>query len=227
MPHIGKVVGIDKSEASIKKFNEQIDDERFTGLVLDIEAPDAETQLQKMKADLGISGFDIIYIALTLHHLSSQRSTLRMLRHHLNYGGICYARSSDDGSKLAYPDPNNVMVDLINRTASPPIVSDRFHGRKLYGQLVSAGFENVKTEAFTVDTASRTAGERYELFKSAFSWRKNYFKKMLDYASGDQIEKAVDDYTWASRALDELEEMFYDPKFYCSFDTIICIGEAR
>ena len=95
----------------------------------------------------------------------------------------------------------------------------RQNGRKLYNQLASAGYKDVKVETFIKDLSGKDAEERDEIFFERFSYRINNFKKILDADPTNEIKR--NDYLFMKYALDELEEMFNNLDFwYCEHDFI-------
>lgn len=225
MPFVSNVIGVDRDEQSIERFNSQVDDARFVGAVLDVEAADAEEQLRRILLENWAGdGIDIAYASLALHHMRNPVRVLGLVHSVMRDGGLMFARSTDDGAKIAYPDDDGIVEELIRRTAALPNASDRFHGRKMPSQFAQAGFTDIRVVNSSLTTEGMGADERHRLFQSAFSWRRTLFERRAGMASWDAVADAMDDYRWACEALDELERRFADPSFFFSLDIEICMG---
>ena len=224
MERVEMVVGIDKFEKCITDFNNEIGSEKFVGICLNAEAPDFSDALEDEMDRLGIESFDIVFSALCMHHLGDPKNVLKIIRRHMSKNGYIYIRSCDDGQDIAYPDENDYIPTLIEKTSALPGVSDRFHGRKMLEQLQRAGFREIRSINYCLDTIGRDADERYCLFCNSYLWRKNYFKRQLDNAP--DVAENITNYSWALTALEELEELFNLPSFYYCYNIPICIARA-
>ena len=89
-------------------------------------------------------------------------------------------------------------------------------------ELRRSGFSDIHTVNYCLDTVDKDADGRYCMFCNSFQWRKNYFKRQL--AGAEHLEQAMQDYAWVSAALEELEEMFYEPNFYYCYNIPIFIA---
>jgi SAM-dependent methyltransferase len=122
-----RVVGVDRDPTVIQAAQKKNPDpDRFTFACLDVEAFDFEVQL----AELFSGTPDIVYSALTIHHLANPIKLLRTCRYSLSRPGAVVLRGSDDGSKTAYPDPEDRVQRAIELTLASPGVSDRMNGRR-------------------------------------------------------------------------------------------------
>lgn len=213
-----RVVGVDISDKCLDYAAKNSDPEKFTFFHLDLEGADFEYRLEDIMAQLGIRKFDIMFGALLLLHLKKPVTVLKVLRRHLANDGYIVLRGSDDGSVLALNDDGLIrkIVDKCNTTVG---FSDRQNGRKLYNQLVSAGYRDVCVETFIKDTCNKSSDERDELFFERFSYRINNFRKIMEADPSNTTKR--NDYLFMKYALEELEEVFTNHDFwYCEHDFI-------
>ncbi len=213
-----QIIGIDSNEQCIKNAMENNEDDRFDYLVANVEEDNFEQLLKAKMEEKNITGFDVIFVALVIHHLKNPVAVLRKIRKYLSDDGIIIVRGSDDGSKLAYGD-DNTMEEIINLTMEVENVSDRFNGRKIYNFLCCSGFSKVKMYSFAHDTSSLDCDQKILLFNESFSYRINYVRRHYE-ADPENIEKKSR-FDKMEELLARLEEKFYDSNFwYCEYDYI-------
>ena len=219
-----KVLGIDISEKCLKYAAEHSDPEKFTFRRIDLESSDLEEQLRGIMLELGIESFDIMFGALVFHHLKKPITVLKRLRHFLADDGYMVVRGSDDGSVIAFND-DGLTQKIIEKCINTVGFSDRQNGRKLYNQLIDAGYSNVRLETSLKDISNKNIDGRDEIFFERFSYRINYFQKILDADPTNQQKR--NDYLFMKYALEELEEKFSEHDFwYCEHD-FIAYGRAK
>lgn len=217
-----KVAGIDFNEDSINKAEANYSSEMFSFYKADIEDVEFEDQMDEIMAELDVEGFDVIFSSLTIHHLGNPTKALLKMRKLLNPDGYIILRGSDDGSKIGFPDNQNLIRSVIQLTMDIEGVSDRENGRKLFNQLWKSGFRDIQIQQYIKDTSNMNSEERYAVFEESFSYRKNYFKKRLDKDPANQNNR--DEYEWILAALEELEFLFLDASFYYSEMDYIAIS---
>lgn len=221
------LIGVDKFQNCVDEFNAIGD--AYHAVCANIDDDNFLKTLQQEMRERGIEGFHLVYCALSLHHTADTLDALKKLRSVLLPGGYIYIRTCDDGLKIGYPDPDNVIQNLIERTARVEGVSDRFHGRKLYSWLKKARFVDIRSLPFVINTAGKDVVDRYALFSNTFLWRKNYFKKAFDAAAKDgdeeRIGRTLEEYNWCVEKADMLEDMFSDLNFY--YEYYVTIVTAR
>lgn len=219
-----KVLGIDISDKCLDYAVKHSDPEKFVFRKLDLEDPMMEENLRDIMDELGIQQFDLMFGALLLLHLKKPITVLKRLRKFLARDGYMVVRGSDDGSVLAIND-NGLVKKIIDKCHTTVGFSDRQNGRKLYYQLESAGYKDIKVETFIKDLSGKDIDERDEIFFERFSYRINNFNKIMK-ADPHNEEKRTD-YLFMKYALEELEEMFTNHDFwYCEHD-FIAYGRAR
>lgn len=216
------VVGIDINGVKIEEANNGEYGSKFSFHELDVESSNFEDDIEAVLQQHGEEQFDIIFSALTLHHLANPQKALFKLRKLLKKGGYILLRGSDDGTKIAYPDEQNLVATLIRMTQDIQGASDRENGRKLYSQLWESGFRDIRVLHQVNDTAGRSPEEREALFQQSFSYRKNNFKKRLEQHPNDPQFR--EEYEWVRDALEELEMKFANEGFYYMELATIAIG---
>jgi hypothetical protein len=107
----------------------------------------------------------------------------------LSEKGSCILKGFDDGSKICYPDSDNVLQTIIETTARRKNVSDRYNGRKIYTNFKLAGFSEFARECVVNDTVGLDVDARYSLYEESFDFRKNYFQEGTEERF--QMEKAL------------------------------------
>jgi SAM-dependent methyltransferase len=219
---VGHIVGIDSNAVKIGQANETYEGDRFSFHQLDIEDDQFDRQIQEILAARQVDGFDFIFSALTIHHLSNPRKALIKLRKLLKSGGFLLLRGSDDGSKLAYPDDQNLVKSILFMTMEIEGVSDRENGRKLAHQLKKSGFNEIDMHYEIKDTNRLSVEERSALFQESFSYRINNFKRRMEQEPGNALYRQ--EYEWIKEALDELEMQFVDEAFYYHEIAYIAVG---
>ncbi len=213
-----KVLGIDINDACLKYAEENSDGNIFTFRKLNVESDAFIDDLKTIMGELGIEKFDLVFMALVLHHLEWPVKVLRKLKKIIANDGYIFLRGSDDGSVLTYND-EGLTAEILDRCHKLYGFSDRQNGRKMFTQLIDAGYKDVKVESFMKDISDKDDEERWKLYFERFSYRVNNFEKLYK-ANPQDIEKKQQ-YEWMKLALKVLEDKFASPNFwYCEYDYI-------
>ena len=212
------VVGLDHNQSLMAK---QTSHGVFHYHYMNVESPDFEDDMEELLDEYGIDGFDVVFMALTLHHLKQPMRFLRKIRRFINKGGALILRGVDDGALIAYGD-DGLVEKIIEESIETKGISDRFHARKFYSMLRSAGFDNIKMNYTENDTVGITPEEKDVLFRYYFKFRSDYTKRQLATDPDNPIyqkkhEELVED-------LDELQDLFAKPDFYFMVMTITAIA---
>ena len=220
------VLGVDKFKDCVDSFNASAP-ARMCAELLDFEDDDWEEQLCNLMQKHNITKFDLVYCSLSLHHMSNSARIVKKLWNYININGYIYIRTCDDALKIAYPH-EDVIQEIIKKTASVSRVSDRYHGRKIYSILYKAKFKRIQIKSFLIDTCDKDIDERYALFYSAFVWRKNYFKNQLNSAkSTSEVNAAMKEYNDVMILLDNIENLFMDRSFYFGYYVTVAIAQKE
>ncbi len=218
-PNVQKILCLDFNPRVVERARIRFaDNPKMIFEVLDLESEDMEQQLKLLLRKHDIPEIDIVYSALTLHHLKNPNRVLRKFRKVMSNGSVIMLRGSDDGSKLCYPK-GDLMESIIQKTMEAKGVSDRFNGRKIFTQLTDAGFRDVKMFSYMRDLSQLSYDSIEDLFQESFAYRKNYFKRAVE-EDPDDLE-ARRNLEWMEWALEEFEDQFFQKSFwYCEYDYV-------
>lgn len=216
---VDKILCIDNNAEVIERAREMHADEpKMAFEVIDLEAKDFSKRFRALLDAQGIDKVDIIFSALTLHHLKDPNKVLRNLRRFLSPKGRIILRGSDDGSKLCYPK-KELMDQIIQKSLTAEGVSDRLNGRKLFTQLADSGYHQIRIFSNMKDLSSIDFDDREALFRESFAYRSDYFTKAYERDPSDMQRR--NDCEWMEAALELFEEQFYERNFwYCEYDYI-------
>lgn len=217
------VIGVDLNEAKIKEASEAGYGDRFSFIHANVESAAFEETIASQLEHHGQEGFDVIFSALTLHHLANPVKAIFKLRKLLKPNGCLILRGSDDGAKLAYPDEQHLVKNILFMTQEVEGASDRENGRKMYTQLKKAGFGRIQLLYDVRDTLNKTIEERLALFQGSFSYRINNFKKRWDQEPDNPLYR--EEYEWMQDALEELEVEFANDTFYYQETVYLAIAQ--
>ena len=219
-----KVIGVDRSDILIDYAKENSMFNGASYYVLDLEDEEVIDNLYEIMQKENIEKFDIIFASLVIHHLKNPNKLLRNIRKVLADDGYIIIRGSDDGSIVTYND-DGLIQKVVDLHLSCDGISDRLNGRKIYSQLVSSGYKNVKMINWVKEVSGMDLDERNEIFIERFSYRKNYIKT--------QCEK--DPYNAANRKkleemeylLSELENKFSEESFWYSEIDFVGVAQKK
>lgn len=219
-----KVVGVDRSEKVIEFANQNSKPDNFSYHVIDLESEDVIENIEDIMMERGIEKFDIIFASLVVHHLKNPNKLLRKVRNILSKDGFIIIRGSDDGSMVSVND-DGLIQKIIDLHVSCDGISDRFNGRKIYSQLVTSGYKNVKMINWVKDISGMDLDERYEIYVERFSYRINYLRNMLEK---DPYNTAIEKkYNEMEDLLSELENKFADDTFWYSEIDFVGVAQKK
>lgn len=219
-----KVVGVDRSQKLIDYAKENSSFDGASYYVLDLEDDEMMDNLEEIMEKEGIEKFDIIFASLVIHHLKNPNKLLRNVRRFLAKDGYIIIRGSDDGSNITYND-DGLIQKIVDLHLSCDGISDRLNGRKIYSQLVSSGYKNVKMINWVKEISNMDLDERYEIFVERFSYRRNYLKNLCDqdpYNSANQKKLEEMDYL-----LSELENKFAEESFWYAEVDFVGVAQKK
>lgn len=204
---ITKVVGIDKNNEVINKANSiNRNHEKYEFRTYDIESVDF-AQIGELSGNKN-SKFDIVFCSLVLSHMENPYQLIVNIKTILNKGGIVIFRSSDDGTKICYPN-SEVLQSILDYTQKIAGISDRYNARKVLSYLKSADFGNITSSYDIIDTIGKSIDERKRLFEKSFSFRRKYLNKTI--LKGVKTDFSKDEF---DKLLSKLERNFLDSSFY-------------
>lgn len=213
-----KVLAVDVSDKCLDYAREHNHDDNIFYEKLNLEDEDLEEKLESLMDKYGIQKFDIIFSSLVIHHLKNPNKFLRRIRRYLSADGYIIIRGSDDGSIMCCND-DGLLGKVVEMHLKADGISDRLNGRKIFSQLISSGYKNVKMMNYIKDLSGLDLDERYDVFLERFSYRRNYLQHAVD-ADPYNMEKrnALEAMDFA---LDKLENKFSEETFwYCETDFV-------
>ncbi len=177
------VLGIDLSKDAIKSAQNEFSSDLLNFEVHDIDA-----------SGFNIGTFDIIFCALTMHHLKNSEGTLHRLWAMLNSNGVLLVRGSDDGFKLNYPYDEDLEF-LLRKTNNIRGSSDRLYGRKIYAHMVSLMPEpsEIHMEFDVHSTVGMNENQRIDYFDDNYSFRANYAKQLAEKSAPTKSDIDISD----------------------------------
>lgn len=212
------VVGIDFQEGALenaREFNHGVDN--FVFEQANIESDSFEDRISEIMQKYDIEGFDIIFGAYIVQHLSDPGTFLKRCRSFLQDDGYILLRNTADKSTISYGD-NGLIRQIQDRSERAPGNASRDLGLQLHHHLYHAGYQNIQIYGWLKDISNLTTEQRMDVFRERFSWRSMYYKLALD--KNPTNEWLASEYNWMVNALDELAEIFKQPAFWYG-ETII------
>lgn len=218
------VYGIDRSEKCVSAAIANRPSDKFRFTQMDLESPDFVYQMEEYMAENGVEKFDLIIATLVIHHLTDPVKALRNLRRLLADDGFIIVRGSDDGSVVAYND-NDLVKKIIDHHTRTPGISDRFNGRKIYYQLYTSGYKQIKMMNYTKEISDKDFDERMDVFNERFLYRKNYVSNLLKQ-DPTRMEYR-NELEWMEYALSQLEELFGNDSFWYQETDFVAIARKK
>lgn len=206
-----RVVGIDRDADVIETANKNNADDRYTFVTIEVDSDDFEEKMAEFMERENIPGFDLITLTLLLRHFKEPALAIKRLKRFLRTGGHIYIREQDDGSLVSYGD-KGLINKIIDKHSSLTGVSDHYYGRKVYSQLMEAGYKNISTRSVIRDTVNKSREEKVDIFCAQFVKRRNFIEYLVSQNESDSVLR--DTLDWFGIALDKLYEYFLQPDFY-------------
>lgn len=215
-------LGVDVNEKCIDYARIHNARENIVYDIFNLEDENFEDAIETLMEKYEIEKFDIVFVSLVLHHLKNPNKFLRRIRRYLSQDGMIIVRGSDDGSILTCND-DDLIRKVVDIHLSADGISDRMNGRKIYSQLLSSGYKDVKMMNCIKDLSGLDLDERYDVFLERFSYRRNYLQMACDADPYDMDKRnALEAMDFA---LEKLENKFSEENFwYCETDFV---GVAR
>lgn len=211
-------IGVDINEKCLEYAKERNSTENLVYEKLQLESEEFEDDLYRIMDKHAIESFDIIFASLVIHHLKNPNKFLKRLRRFLNKDGYIIIRGSDDGSVISIND-DGLIKKIIDLHVSTEGVSDRANGRKIYSQLLSSGYKNVKMMNYVKDISGLDIDERNDIFEERFAYRRDYLKRLCDRNPYDREKQ--NNLEFMDFALEQLENKFSEEQFwYCEIDFV-------
>ena len=216
-----RVLAVDRSDACLEYARAHSAAATRSYEHLDLESEDFEEEAAALMEKHGIPSFDLVFASLVLHHLKNPGKVLRRIRKLMGKGAYIVVRGSDDGSIVSMGD-NGLIEKIVALHVSADGISDRFNGRKIYGQLVAAGFADVRMMSYVKDTSGLDGDEKEDIFLERFAYRKNYLQRSYEEDPNNLEKKSK--LEAIKYGLEELENVFAEPGFWYQEVDFVGIG---
>lgn len=216
------ILGIDYSEAVLKKARELNDDPNAYYECVDLLSENFEDEMEMIMDKYNIEKFDVVFGAYVLQHVKDPLKVLRNIRTCMAKDGYVIFRQSDEGTYITYGD-EGLVKKICERYLKAPGLDDRFIGRKMFHYLESTGYKQINVFGSFINTSQMDYDERMALYKMRFSLRTMYYKKALE-KDPYNIE-LKNELEWMTYALDKLQEVFGSSSFW--FGETMLVSVAR
>lgn len=218
------VYGIDREQKCVDFATEHSPADKFKFAKMDLESRDFVSEMEDYMFSCGIEKFDLIIATLVIHHLTDPVKTLRNLRKFLADDGFIIIRGSDDGSVIAYND-NDLVKKIIDHHLATPGISDRLNGRKIYYQLYTSGYKQIKMMNYVKEISTKDFDERMDVFNERFLYRKNYVANLLKNDPTNMEYR--NELEWMEYALSQLEDLFGNDSFWYQETDFVAVARKK
>lgn len=200
-----QIIAIDRDPDCIQSIKQRSSIEAHQ---LDIESVGACDRLSELlSADQPV----LASLLVVVHHLAAPIRVLKSLRAVLPAGSRVVIRTIDEGTHLPYPDQEGRVSRVIGQGVAFADGTDRFHGRKLYGQLWRAGYRDIRILLRPYILSNMDSDQRDLLFRVEYGFRENLLKRGFGGSSPTAQEELVRD---LRSDLAEIELDFEDPAYF-------------
>ncbi|MCI5961575.1 MAG: methyltransferase domain-containing protein [Ruminococcus sp.] len=219
-----RVFGVDRQQACVDYANAHNRPDNFTYATMDVEAPDFADRMTAAMEEWGVEKFDLVIATLFIHHLTDPIGVLRGIRRYLSNDGYIIIRGSDDGSVIAYND-DGLVQKIIDKHLSTPGISDRRNGRKIYFQLYTSGYKQIRMMNYVKEISGCDFDRRMDIFDERFAYRRNYLKNLLDKDPSNMTYK--NNLEWMDYALKKLETLFGNDSFWYQEVDFVAVARKK
>ena len=219
------IIGVDYNPRDIEAAKKANYGDKFHFFCLDLESDDFLDRLNTEISGIGISKVDIVFMALTLHHLRDPNKLLFRLYDVFNDDGNIVLRGSDDGGKLCYPNGELLGSFLSRYNDLVGAASDRHNGRKLYKQLLDAGYVKINMLYNVVDTCEQTRPEKMLFYKVGFAFREGRLKEIRD--RNPHNRQLCEEVNEMLRDLEIIKGMFVTRDFWYCNTSYIALASVK
>lgn len=215
----GILVGFDRSKRQIETAKIKHGSPNRYYYEVDIESPDFSETLESIKNSLQIKHFDIVNVSMVLLHVQDPEKLLSILRSSISNHGTIIIRDIDDGINFAYPDPDNAFARIYKMCYHDTQSGYRHNGRKVFSDLINAGYSEVSLERQGMSTIGMTNQQKETLFSMYFPFILENAKIMMDNAPWN-IEYQ-EDYCWYQKNFDQIHSKFSHSDFVFSLGFMV------
>ncbi len=215
------VIGVDINPTDINTASSAGYGDKFHFYIMDLDDDEFIDNLTEELRKINVESVDLVFIALTLHHLQRPENLLYSLNRIFSEDGKIVVRGADDGNKICYPE-SELMEEFLKRYNA--LVKNRFYGRKIYNHLCNNGYENITMMYQVSDTCGKTLRDKIHFYKVGFEYRKNKLTDIANkYPNNEELRKDIE---WQLDALSKIEKLFGQKDFWFSNTSYAAIASV-
>lgn len=196
---ITKIIGVDNKENQIAiakaKAKALSDNDKCSFLVMDMDKPEFVEMLKERLKELQIDKVDIIFAAMSLHHLNCPKNLIAELKEEvLHEGGYFIVREVNDDAKMFHCDSeeDDKLVRMIMDDYKKIIkTGDRACAKKVYSWFSNLGFEPIEQYYESVDISNKTNVEKQDIYNIMLGFFVSRTKNLLLNNSIDDKTKKI------------------------------------
>ncbi len=218
---IETVICIDKNEEVIKKAKELYKDyPHMKFYAVEIQNSTYVDNLRKILEENCIDAIDIVYCADVFRYFSNAQTSIRNTRRFIRSGGFLISKGGDDSKKMAYPDEDRLLDELIGCCRRLNGMPNYDIGKELPLFIQNAGFIIRDIKIDLMSTINMSFEEKEKLFIGTFVRRRNIAKQILarDPMAKAEVDRLI-------KAIDRFEEIFYNANFWYSESNLLFVAE--
>ena len=167
---VHQVLGLEYNPALAQSAQERHGGSRFCFRACDIETEDFPSRLRAYMDEMGIGGFDLIYVSFVLMHLREPERLLKCLRSFLNPGGRLMAVETNDSASTLEPEGGELLRDFLSILRQDPYAGNRSVGENLLPMLDRCGYGNVTLHLNALSAGPDATEEKQKIFLMFFSY---------------------------------------------------------
>lgn len=168
--NIQKVIGLEYNGSLASAAQEKYGDGKFSFYQVDVEREDFLPQLEKVMAENGVSGFDLIYLSFVLMHLREPDEFLRKIRTVLNDSGTLVVVEADDSTSVLTPDRDGLLPDFLKILDQDPFSGNRQLGCSLIQKMHKSGYKNVTCWSEQIAAEGYAPRKKADIYETFFSY---------------------------------------------------------
>ena len=218
---IENVICIDKNQEVIDKARELYKDyPHMKFYAVEIQGYSYVDDIRAIMRDNGIDAIDIVYSADVFRYFNHVQAALRNTRKLLRGGGFLIAKGGDDSKKMAYPDEDNLLLDVVNACRRLRGLPNYYIAQELPLNMQNAGFTIRDIKIDLQSTINMSFEDKEKLFIGTFVRRKNIAKQILAHDPSTELEVEA-----LIAAIDRFEDIFYNSNFWYSESNLLFVAQ--
>ena len=185
-------------------------------------AENLDNLMSKIERDNHLEGFDFVYLNIFLMDSDEPIKKLKVIRNHLNDGGIIFVRDIDDTYVCAYPDPTGVFDKAISIINDDKYAGNRQIGREIFTLLKMVGAKEVHRCPSLLTTVEMSHRNKERTFNAWFGFQESEFETLVNEEPDNLLYRS--DLEWYTSHLPEMERAFLREDFFFSCGFVYYYG---